>query len=73
MTAINLTGELVNEADVVGRHDNGCTSFAGVLEDTNDVRSRLWVKITRWLIGNNNLRSVQQGTCNGNTLLFTTR
>ena len=72
VAAIYDAWELVEHWDVMGCHHYSCTLLGDILEQSHDVAGGLRVEISRRLIGDDDLRIVEQGTGDGHTLLFST-
>ena len=73
LAAIDLAREEVNEVNIVGGHHHRRAFLAGCLQERDDARCRLGVEVARRLIGNDDLRFVEQGAGDGDTLLLATR
>ena len=57
----------------MGGHDDGRTRLTDLFEQTDDIVSCLGVEVSRRLIGDDDPGFVQDGPCNGDTLLLTAR
>lgn len=60
-------------AHIVRHHDHCRALFGKGMKERSDGSCRLVVKISRGFIGENQTRVVQDGACNGYSLLFTAR
>ena len=63
---------LLGEFDVVGHQDKrGASAGVQVEEQAHDVRTGFGIQVAGWLIGKENARLIDEGTGQGDTLLFT--
>ena len=61
-----------SDVRLMGDHDDGNSQLLiETLKDSHDFRARLRIEIARGFVGQNNGRLVNQGTRNGDALLFT--
>ena len=72
-TTIDDTGILGEQGDVMCRHDDGRPRMGHLTQQLQNAGCCLRVQITGWLVGNDNLRFVQDCTSDGYALLFTAR
>ena len=72
-TLIDDAGELVEHQDVVGRHHNGGARLGDLLQQSDDVGGGLRVEVAGGLVGDDDLRGVQQRAGNGDALLLASR
>src|SRR5438477_12151265 len=57
----------------MSHHDHGNAALVELLKSSHDLDAGAAVEISRGLIRQNYFRAVNQGACNGNTLLLTAR
>ena len=67
-----LAGELLEKLQVVGGHDDRRALSADTSQELYNLSARIGVEITCRLISKDDVRSVQYGTSNDNTLLLAT-
>ena len=69
----NLVG-FIGNSTFVGHHNDGHSFFTVQLfQQFHYLHGSLGVEGTRWFIGQNNLRTGNQGSCDGHALALTTR
>ena len=58
---------------IVGGHDDRHTRLADTIEQVHDLASGLDIEVARRFVRKNQSRCVEQGTCDNDTLLLSTR
>ena len=53
-------------------HDDCHARFADTIKECHYILCSILIKVTGRLIGQNNIRRIEKGSCNGDTLLFAT-
>ena len=72
LAAIYDAGELLQQVEVVGDHDDGGALFAHLLEDGDYLLAGLLVKVAGGLVGQDDAGGVEQCSGYGDALLFAT-
>ena len=63
----------MSDVELVGHHDNGDAGVVELLENAHDFDGRFGVEVAGGLVGQEQLRAVNQGAGNGDALLLSAR
>lgn len=65
--------KMPNQLPIVGAYDNSSSFLIYFPEQAHDFKSKLWIKVSGWLVSQNNFRAVYNRPGNSHSLLLTIR